>query len=591
MRRWIATWLVLAAATFATGAALPAAVPPPAIALNPATPELWLHRQPQAVVPRSSFSVADAIAGRLVARLAPGDGNVVPLSGVNELWMPLRVRNMSPRPATWELQLSPSAIDEVTLYETQGATWVEWVSGDRVPMSLWPHAGRFPRFDVRLEAGETRTLFVRVRNAVPSTVVPRLVDQTEAEHAEQRANIGIGVLLGALALLVLACFLQAALYADTSYFLYGAYALLLGLAFATLSGIAGEFVWGDWTAWNDSSKAVFPLSAAGVSVWLARELCRVRTRGRTLARVSGAVGMGIVAVGAPLAVLGAPVQWVMAVCMSSAAVTVLFIAVWTWRRGDAMGGWVLAAHAPLIGVTLLVVMRMFGVALFEFDSSVLLSVAIGAILPLLLMAVHLRSREFLAVQVRARELTSIDPLTGLLARGPFADRVRAAVRRWRRSRHDAAVIYLRVTNYTRIHDTHGSAAAEQTMIRTAMRLQRLVPDADCMGRVNENTIGLIVETVTDRAGLMERASRLVAHGLMPVPDLKPEINLNFQVVMALLSDTPQDAGKLQEALENSLAAVSARTRRPIRFLEDAPSGPVPADGNAEADSDRVGIPA
>jgi hypothetical protein len=114
-----------------------------------------------------------------------------------------------------------------------------------------------------------------------------------------------------------------------------------------------------------------------------------------------------------------------------------------------------------------------------------------------------------------------------------------------------------------------------------MKLQRLMPDADCVGRVGENTLGLILETVTGRSALGERAARLVAHGLMPLPGLKPEVLLKLQVVGNVLSENPLDAASLQALLESTLTSMSPRSRRQIRFLEPGPVG-AGAPGNAAA---------
>ncbi|MBG9388612.1 sensor domain-containing diguanylate cyclase [Caenimonas aquaedulcis] len=558
----------------------------PAIHLAPGAGPYSLSALPQVLAPRGALTFADAAAGRLGGHPEQPDGVTVPLSEKDELWIPLRLHNASDQPATWQFQVPQPSIDEVTLYESRNRRWSESSAGDRVLQSQWPRHGRYARFEMRFEPRETRQFVVRVRNAVPAPVPTRLVTDAAGEEAEQRAGIGFGLVLGMLALLVAACLVQGVVYRDSAYLLYGAYALLLGFAFSAISGLTTQYLWGDAIEWADVSKAVFPVAAAGVSVWLVRALCRVRTRGMTLSNGSAVIGGGVIAVAVAFAVLGVVLPPVMAVAMGAAALTVLAMALWTWRRGDPVGLWVFIAHAPLIGLTLLVMLRMFGIAPFEFDSSVATSLAIGAILPLLLYALHQRSREFLAVQERAREMPSIDPLTGLLAPRMFADRVRAAVRRWQRSRHNAAVLYIRVTNYPRIRETHGSAAAEQTMIRAAIRLQGLMPDADCIGRVSENTIGLIVETVTMRAALMERASRLVAHGLMPLKDLVPEIILNLHVVGNVLSENPLEAPALQQALENDLASMSARTRRPIRFLEAG----VSRAAEAEADDQELEAP-
>ncbi len=570
------------------GPSLAATAGPPAIHLAPGGGPFSLAELPQVVAPRGAVSLADVASGRQAFRLVAQDAPIVQLSADDELWIPMRLHNASDQPAAWQLQLPQPSLDEVTLFESRGGRrWSESAAGDRVAQSLWPRHGRYARFDLRLEPRETRQFVVRVRNAVPTPVPARLITDAAAEEAEQVANLGFGLVLGTLALLVVACLVQAAIYRDAAYFLYGAYALLLGFAFSAISGLTSQYLWGDAVEWADASKAVFPVAAAGVSVFLVRALCRVRTRGTALANGSAVLGAGVLAVAVAFALVRVASPHAMALAMGIAALTVLGMGLWTWRRGDPVGLWVLVAHAPLIALTALVLLRMFGIAPLPFDSSVGTSMAIGAILPLLLYALHQRSREFLAVQERAREMPSIDPLTGLLASRMFTDRVRAAVRRYQRSRHNAAVLYIRVTNHPRIRETHGSAAAEQTMIRAAIRLQRLMPDADCIGRVNENTIGVIVETLTMRAALMERASRLVAHGLMPLKDLVPEIILNLHVAGNVFSENLLEAPALQQALENALASMSARTRRPIRFLEPGVSRPVALEGDDDGGDDDV----
>ena len=587
MPRWLGRLLLAgcclgALVVPALGGAAPSVLTVP---LVPGVESVSLDRQPQLLVPRGTVSLGQMAAGRFDRRLEPQDAAVVALSSDNELWIPLRLHNSARRAAVWQLQVAQPAIDEVTLFEPRGASWIEWSAGDRIARSAWPRTGRYPSFDLQFEPGETRAMFLRVRSAIASPVPARLLDQVAADAADQRANIAFGFVLGALALLVAACLVQAAIYRDIAYFLYGSYALLLGLAYAAISGFAGQLLWGDYPAWNDAAKGVLPVAAAGVSIWLVRALCRVGTRGRALANVSAVFGALVIGVAVLFGVAQTVVPALMAVAMFTAAATVLFIALSTWQRGDAMGGWVFVAHVPLIAVTVLVVLRMFGTAPLEFDSSALTSASIGAILPLLLAALHLRSKELLAVQVRAREFRSIDALTGLLTPPLFSDRVNAAVRRYERSRHNAVVMYIRVANYARIRELHGSAVAEQSMTRAAMKVQRLMPDADCIGRVSESTMGLIFETITARAALTQRAARLVAHGLMPLQEGPPLVTLKLLVVGNVLSENLMEATALQAALENALASMSSRTRRPIRFLEPGASALAPAEGETDADEE------
>jgi diguanylate cyclase (GGDEF)-like protein len=466
----------------------------------------------------------------------------------------------------WHLDYVLPAIDEVTLFQRRGNAWVTDVAGDRVPRSQWPRAGRYPRFHLDFEPGQDRVLYLRVRNNFPAPLPLRVTADPLGDASEQAADLGFGIVLGALALLASACLVQAVLYRDQTYFLYAAFTLLTGLSFASLAGLAGQFVWGESVPWSDVAKSVLPLSAAGVSVWLVRAMCRVSARQPRLSRFSILVGWLQLAVALAAAISGSVLAPAVGSAMLLATATILAIAVSTWRRGDPMGGWVLAAHAPLIGVTALIVVRMFGFAPLRFDANLLLALAIGAVLPLLLAGILQQSRELRPVQVRAREMSSTDALTGLLAANLFDNRVRAAVARWRKSRHNAVLLYVRLVNADRIRELHGGAAVEQSMIRSAIKLQQQMSDADCIGRVGEDTMGVILESVTDRAVIMERASRLVAHGLMPLNGLKPNVTLHYHIGVAILSENQLEAADLRSSLQAVLGAMSPRTRRPIRFL-------------------------
>ena len=580
--RWISLVLWLAWSGLA-GSAASAAASPPALALQPGA-AILLHSERQLLLPRGQLSAARVAADAIDAQLAPGDGRLVQLGPDNELWLRVRLHNPARRPAAWQLVFGLPAIDEVTLFEQRGGTWTEQSAGDRVAQGSWPREGRFPRFGLDFEAGETRELILRVRNGFAVPLALWVHTDAASEAADQRGYLGYGIALGALFLVVIACLVQAVLYRNAAYAWYGAYVLLLALA--AFTGLANQFVWGQFPLWGDASKGVLTLASAGASVLFVRTLCSVQTRDRALSLASGAVGAIVLLIAAGLAIMTVIIPWLYGLGMLLAAVTVLLTATFTWRRGDAVGAWVLGAHVPLIAVSALIVLRMFGMAPFSFDANLLAALAIALILPLLLTALHLRSRELLSVQVRERELASTDPLTGLLAPHLFRDRILAAVSRFRKSRHNAVVLYIRLANHPRIREVHGSTIAEQSMIRAAIKLRRLMPDADCMGRVGEATVGLIFESITSREAVMQRAARLVAHGLMPLMGLKPEVTLQFHVAANVLSENLLDATELMAALDQALASMSPRTRRPIRFLEPGALGELGAD--PESDGDEVG---
>jgi diguanylate cyclase (GGDEF)-like protein len=167
---------------------------------------------------------------------------------------------------------------------------------------------------------------------------------------------------------------------------------------------------------------------------------------------------------------------------------------------------------------------------------------------------------------------------------------RQVVARYKRDRENAAVVFIDLVNYSRIKDHYGSAVAEQSLLRSVIKLRRLLRDVDTVGRIGEARFGLILEGVTSRNAVTHRAARLIAGGLMPLKGLKPDVTLQFHVGAVLLNERMLEARELVDALDGLLGGMSARTRRPIRFLEPEATQPVPMESDsALLDSDSVPV--
>jgi two-component system, sensor histidine kinase LadS len=210
--------------------------------------------------------------------------------------------------------------------------------------------------------------------------------------------------------------------------------------------------------------------------------------------------------------------------------------------------------------------------------------------PLLLVALFIRSRDRHSAQVREHALSSQDALTGLLAPHLFSDRLRQVVARYRRDDQNAAVMYIDLVNHPRIREVYGAAVAEQSLLRSVIKLRRLLRDVDTVSRVGEARFGVILEGASSRSSVTERATRLIAAGLMPLPGLKPDVTLHFHVAALLLSERPLEAEEVQTALDGQLEHMSPRTRRPIRFIQpeqDVTSNPGQDSMLADADPESA----
>ena len=128
------------------------------------------------------------------------------------------------------------------------------------------------------------------------------------------------------------------------------------------------------------------------------------------------------------------------------------------------------------------------------------------------------------------------------------------VARYKRDKESAAVVFIDLVNYPRIKEYFGSAVAEQSLLRSVIKLRRLLRDVDTVSRIGEARFGLILEGVTSRVAVTDRAARLIAAGLMPLQGLKPDVTLQFHIAAALLDEKAAEAPELVDALDELLGA-------------------------------------
>jgi GGDEF domain-containing protein len=408
------------------------------------------------------------------------------------------------------------------------------------------------------------------------------VSATAHTQRVQLESAGLGAALGAMVLLIATCLAQSWAYRDRAYGWYGLYTGVVALYLMAYTGMAAHLLWSRHPAWADAAPGALAFLSGGAAMLFVRGITGIAARSPRLDRLGVIAGWA----GLPLALayLVAPRQiavHALSVYLAASVVLNLTVAWLSWRRRDVVAFWVFLASLPLTLAVLATALRLLGVLPFSFLTQDATVVALLLEVPLLLVALSIRSRDRHAAQIREQALSSQDALTGLLAPHLFQDRLAQAVARFRRDREDAAIVFIDLVNLDRIRAVHGSAVAEQSVLRSVIKLRRVVRDVDTVGRIGEARFGLILEGVASRAAVSERAARLIAAGLMPLQGLKPDVPLQFHVAGLLLRERVVEAPDLPALLGHLLAAMSARTRRPIRFLAPDETQRVPIEPDSE----------
>ncbi|MEZ0309127.1 MAG: 7TM diverse intracellular signaling domain-containing protein [Ramlibacter sp.] len=541
------------------------------------------------VDPRGDATIEQVSAAGGPARWQPARDVIYSLGDSAALWLHLRLARGRDERQNWLIEFPMPTLDRVTVYQAERGRWRGETAGDLLAVADWPEGGRHPFFRLEVGPGQVRDVYVRIRNTSSANFPVRLT--TDASHNQriQVEYLGLGVVFGALLLLISACLAQSWIYRDRVYAWYALYATVTTLAVAAFTGVAGHLLWPGFGALGDSPQLMLAFLAAAAALLFVRNLIGISARfpvADQLVLWGGFAGMALAAVfpmlpkGAALAMMG--------IYVASAMVAIIGVAVAAWRRKDVVGAWVLVAYTPLALAVSLTLARLFGWLPVGFSTQYAVVVALAFEVPLLLVALNIRSRERHGAEIRELALSSQDALTGLLASHLFHDRLRQVVARYKRDRENSAVVFIDLVNYPRIKDYYGSAVAEQSLLRSVIKLRRLLRDVDTVSRIGEARFGLILEGVTSRIAVTDRAARLIAAGLTPLNGLKPDVTLQFHIAAVLLEDRSVDAPELAEALGELLAGMSPRTRRPIRFLEPETTEPAPLGADSSLlDGDSV----
>ena len=574
-------WLLLAMLALASWA--PAAAQD-AVLLDPARPEFDLRSAPGwfGATPVGGIS---AVAGGRVPFTRTDMGAPLPFGPGKALWLKLRLQRAPGTSEAWEIEVPVPVLDSVTVYQQDASgRWFGRSAGDLVPIREWPLPGRTPAFRLQLRDQAPADVYVEVHHTTSLKLPVRLVTASAHHQRVQLEYLALGVLLGALALLVLSSLLRAVLLRDDLYAWYAVFALLAMGALAAFTGVATHLVWGDEPAWADAAPGCLALVGGSVAVLVVARLTILVTRRRWLGALLQFAGVvGVVFAGVYLGVDRNLGLLLLGLHLSAVAVLSLYAAACIWRRGDVVGLWLLLGAVPLAVCVALSVLRATGVLQPSWLSEYALVLALTIDLPLLFGALNSRSEERRSVELRRIASASQDPLTGLMKRGPFLARLHQAIARQQRRGESAAVAVIELANYEWIQKTRGAEAAEEALLRAVIKLRRLVRDVDTAGRIGEKQFGLILEGVGQREAVNRVGSRLVAAGLMEEPGRPRDAMLHLHVGAALLNEHALSAEQMLQSLSELLVAIGARTQRPFRLLEPGGAsvpGPEPADAPA-----------
>ena len=495
------------------------------------------------------------------------------------LWQHFRFARAADAERDWILEFPLPLIDKVTVFQRlPTGSWIAESAGDTVALSTWPESGRYPQFLLRLPGSGVHDVYVRIQHATYVSLPTSVVSVKLQVQRRQWQHMLIGGVFGTLILLTLTCAAQSWVYRDKAYSWYAVYASLMVLLLGAWTGVGAQFFWGEFPLWSNLAPGFLGILCGGAALLVVRHMCAIQIRHRWFEGVVYWTAW----LGLPLSLLYSVTERTHSAAIVSAYLILVVVlgmskSLISWRRRDVAGFWIFASFTPLALATLVTVARVLGWISVSWLSQYAIAAALAIQVPLLLIALNLRSRDRHGIESREQAMASQDALTGLLAAHIFDDRLKQVVSRTLRYREPAAVVFVQLVNYPYIKKTWGIAVAEQSLLRCVIKLRRILHDVNTVGRIDEACFGLVLEGVASRTPVIELAARLVAAGLMPLKGLKPEVILQFHVAAVLLTERLASGAETSTNLNDLLASMAPRTRRPIRFLEPELTRPAPLE--------------
>lgn len=507
-----------------------------------------------------------------------------PLTESSALWVKLRLVRAAGSTQPWTLNLPLPFVDTVTLYQSNGAGgWTTQTAGNSLPQTSWSKTGLYPEFDLNLPNGLAQDVYVEVRN-FKHLSLPLRLSTTPVREAQRLLEMGAqGLMLGTLLALSALSLVRYLEHGNRSDLRASLYSLLILLTVAQINGVLNLVAWPNLPWWGSSVNRVLPVVAVGVALLYVHTLYALSTHFRRYDVLLRYTGWVTIVSGLSYTVMErATAEWTTAVIMLFATSVGMAAAVLSWRGKSPIWRWLMLAYVPQYLSLLQLLAEALGLVPTLWEMRYVTSVCVTVSVPLLAYALSRVTHDRKELTLRANLLPTQDALTGLLTSQAFQTHLENAYERAISDREPIALVLVRVVNHEHIRESLGDTVAEQCLLRTVVKLHRILRDVDPAGRVDTAHFALLFEGMATRQALTERMVQLVASGLIPLPGLTPPVHLQFHVACVLLHENPVAPQTILAQLEALLDDMSPQTRRPIRFLEPVPTQPGALDAEVAA---------
>lgn len=513
-----------------------------------------------AALPNTAFSPTGS--GRRYF-LAPGEA----------LWIKLGIPS-APDDKRWYLKLTEPGLERVDFY-TRGAdgNWTVQRAGDRLPVADWPLPNVYPVFPLRVSAEEPTYHALRIESSQSFHVPITFENESGLSTSLQQASLIHGLYFGLLMMVAGFSLSTAAAMREPGHALFGLWAITLSMAVASALGVGGMHLWPDHAPWNTVAKYVLPVAALAPLLVFTSHALSLHARKPWLAWTFLVLAACVALVAAGLGTVESrlAVQITLGVCVAVALVCCASTC-WALSLGDRFAGWLLLGFTPLLLALAIILAHAMAWVPTSPLVHYVLALATGLALPLIFLALMLRTQEKRNYQSRISQIDRVDPATGLINDLVFMHRLRSMMERSARQNQHSAVVVMDIANRADIRAEYGRRHSLNVILRLAGRLSTMLRDVDSVARLGESRFGLLIEGPVPPDRIKAMASKVFARCIAPFNGLPVGLILKPKIAVIVV---PQDAATPEDAialLDRMLLEAPPDFRRNI-FAPEAASRP------------------
>jgi len=168
-----------------------------------------------------------------------------------------------------------------------------------------------------------------------------------------------------------------------------------------------------------------------------------------------------------------------------------------------------------------------------------------------------RTQELQTTNQELAQLAYVDPLTELLNRRLFFDRIEHAIRLAERQARSFALLYLDMDDFKLVNDRHGHQAGDTVLREFGHRIRSCLRVADTAARLGGDEFAILLEQ-THPEEAMEIAQRVVEIIRQPIVWQEQTLSLTISVGLAVFPEDATDLEALLAAADAALYAAKAK---------------------------------